>query len=111
MPLSLKQIQHASAGLRRMGVAAPDVIALLDACDQDPELVLCTVELPSAPREGDRIRAKLPSGERSLLVELSAATAPRMLAGLPVVTAWAIVGRPVEASSADDALIEKVVRK
>lgn len=122
--LSLQQIGAVSGALGEIGVPRADIVRLLDACDQNAELVLCTVDLELPPREGDRVRARLATGERSLRVEAMAEsttvvpakpTRSKMLATGEVprprnLRRYAVVGLPVEASSRDDLVIEKVRR-
>lgn len=113
MALSLQQITAVSGALGQIGVERSEIFRLLDACDQNPELVLCTVDLELPPREGDRVRAKLATGDKSLRVEavaLSSVVVKSRTSPSRNRHRYAIVGLPVEASSRDDLVIEKVRR-
>lgn len=99
-----------AAQLIKAGVGVMGADRLLAMCEADAELALVLVPLPGTPREGDRIRVALPSGERSLLVEgVEAAGALRT--GDAQKARWAIVGRPVESGKRDDVATSAPVRR
>lgn len=96
--------------LIRAGVGVLDADRLLAACESDRELALVLVPLNGSPREGDRIRVKLPSGPRSLRIEMVMPANP-LRTGDKLTPQWAIVGRPVAASRRDDVSTSAPVRR
>lgn len=89
--------------VQRAGVSALDADRLVEAAVSDPVLVLVIAPIPGLLRVGDRVNTRARSGNATLRVEDCAKGEGNK---------WAIVGLPVESSSADDgSLTSPVVRR
>jgi hypothetical protein len=109
---SEERFEH-TARLLKAGIPVLEADALIDACEENRELVLVLHPLPGAPRVGDRLRVKLGDGEETrvaLEVERCHAGVPVTIANAPC-TMYAIVGRPVQPGRRDDVATDAPVRR
>lgn len=94
---------RAAARLVRRGIGVLGADALLDACEQDRDLVLLTLPLPrfDGLRNGDRVRTTIDGKPKSVVVEMIERGSFDV----------AICGRPVESTGADDVATSLPVRR